>query len=88
MKKTSFQIQQWDFGWYKITRRINSEAIQQEIMNDILDRDKCRIEKGILLPYYSPLYRMRLRDRSWFYFTMNPQFNIQNGKLIVEEENQ
>lgn len=86
MRKTSFQIQQYDFGWYIITRRINSEVIQHEVMNDILERDKRRIENDLLSPHYAPLYRMRLRDRSWFYFTVNPGFNIQNGKLIVEEE--
>lgn len=86
MRKTSFQIQQWDFGWYKITCRINSEAIQQGVMNEILARNKHLIDKGILSPHYAPLYRMRLRDKSWFYFTANPNFNIQNGKLIVKEE--
>lgn len=86
MKKTSFQIQQYDFGWYKITRRINSETIQCEVMNEILERDKRHIENSLLSPRYAPLYRMRLRDKSWFYFTANPSFNIQNGKLIVEED--
>ncbi len=86
MKKTSFQIQQWDFGWYKITRRINSVVIQQKVMNDILNYDNRLIEAGILSPTYAPLYRMRLRDKSWFYFTTNPHFNIQNGKLITEEK--
>lgn len=86
MRKTSFQIQQYDFGWYIITRRINSEAIQREVMNDILEHDKRLIESDLVSPYYTPLYRMRLRDKSWFYFTANPYFNIQNGKLIVEEE--
>jgi len=86
MRKTSFQIQQYDFGWYKITRRINSEVIQHEVMNDILERDKRRIENDLLSPRYAPLYRMRLRDKSWFYFTANPGFNIQNGKLILKEE--
>lgn len=88
MKKTSFQIQQWDFGWYKITRRIDSEDIQKEIMNKLLLSDKNQIECGILSPCYAPLYRMRLRDRSWFYFTVNPGFKIINGKLIIEEERQ
>lgn len=86
MKKTSFQIQQCDgFRWYKITRRINSEAIQQKVMNSILDNDNHLIETGILCSEYAPLYRTRLRDKSWFYFTANPNFNIQNGKWIIKE---
>ena len=86
MKKTSFQIQQWDYGWYKITRCINSEKIQEDIMHKLLLSDKNQIKSGILHPSYTPLYRMRLRDRSWFYFTVNPEFKIINGKLIIEEE--
>lgn len=86
MKKTSFQIQQYeDFRWYKITRYINSETTQQKVMNDILSHDNRLIETGVLYSEYAPLYRMRLRDKSWFYFTTNPLFNIQNGRLIVEE---
>lgn len=88
MKKTSFQIQHYDgFKWYKITHRINSETIQQQVANAILDCDKHFIETGVLCAEYAPLYRMRLRDKSWFYFSANPRLNIQNGKLIVKEEN-
>ena len=86
MKKTSFQIQQYDSRWCKITRHISSEAIQQKVMNDILNRDNRLIEVGLLYSEYAPLYRMRLRDKSWFYFTKNPHFNIQNGKLIAKEK--
>lgn len=86
MKKSSFQIQQYDFGWYKITRRINSEVLQQKIMNSILDRDNHFIETGLLSPNYAPLYRMRLRDKSWFYFSANPAFNITDGKLNLKED--
>ena len=85
MKKSSFQIQQYDFGWRKITCRINSEALQQKIMNSILDRDNYLIKKDLLSPNYSPLYRMRLRDKSWFYFSANPAFNIVDGKLNFKE---
>ena len=86
MKKSSFQIQQYDFGWYKITRRINSEVLQQKVMNSILDRDNHFIKIGLLSPNYAPLYRMRLRDKNWFYFSANPAFNVVDGKLNFKED--
>ena len=80
MKKTSFQIQQYihDKGWTKITHRIKSTEEQQGVMECFLDIDK---RFGI----YAPLYRMRLRNKEWFYFSASPEFNIQNGKLINKE---
>lgn len=81
MKKTSFQIQRYihDKGWTKITRRIKSTEEQQYVMKCFLDTSK---RFGI----YAPLYRMRLRNKEWFYFSASPGFNIQNGKLINKEE--
>lgn len=86
MKKSSFQIQQYDFGWHKITRCINSEELQQKIMNTILKCDNHFVKIGLLSPNYAPLYRMRLRDKSWFYFSANPAFNIVDGKLNFKED--
>lgn len=82
MRKTSFQIQQYihDKGWIKVTCHIKSTKEQQGVMECFLDIDK-------RLGIYAPLYRMRLRDKSWFYFSASPGFNIQNGKLIIKEEN-
>lgn len=79
MKKTSFQIQQYihDKGWTKITRRIKSVEEQQGVMECFLDIDK---RFGI----YAPLYRMRLRDKNWFYFSTNPHFTIIDGRFIRE----
>lgn len=81
MKKISFQIQQYvpDKGWLKITRKINSVEIQKEISQRIIECDT-------ILGHYAPLYRMRFRDKSWFYFSANSNFNIVDGKLIVKEE--
>lgn len=81
MRKTSFQIQQHvhDKGWTKITRGIKSTEGQRGVMECFLDTDK---RFGI----YAPLYRMRLRNKEWFYFSASPGFNIQNGKLIIKED--
>lgn len=85
MKKTSFQIQQYCdcCKWIKITHKINSPQKQNEIMMKILQGDNEAIKSGILCAEYAPIYRMRLRDKSWFYFSTNPYFIIKNGKLIM-----
>lgn len=79
MKKTSFQIQQYihDKGWTKITRRIKSTEEQQCVMKCLLNTDK---RFGI----YAPLYRMRLRNKEWFYFSASPGFTIIDGRFICE----
>lgn len=87
MKKTSFQIQQFDGGsheWVIITKKINSEEMQKEVMKKILEVDEYCCKIDLLSPHYAPLYRMRLRDKSWFYFSVNPHFTIINGRFICE----
>ena len=82
MKKSSFQIQQYihDKGWVKITHNIKNPETQKHVAQTFLEVD----EK--FLKSYSPLYRMRLRDKSWFYFSANPAFHIINGKLNPKED--
>ena len=82
MKKSSFQIQQYihDKGWVKITHGIKNTETQKHVAQAFLEID----EK--FLKSYSPLYRMRLRDKSWFYFSANPAFHIVNGKLNPKED--
>lgn len=87
MKKTSFQIQQFDGGshkWVIITKKIDSEEKQKGVMKCFLETDEYYCKIGLLNPEYAPLYRMRLRDKNWFYFSINPHFTIIDGRFICE----